>query len=349
MGQADPALISGQAQGIGIDQAGGGRRRGDTPTRTYSRGIKGWVSPRTSENPVRSAATTENGPKGADRVARGRKPPSSSATRTATWPSASMSCSRTACGCGEKSRRSLEWSRRSKPPQAIPKSSVTWSVSWFAIARSATPSLSRSQLGPSNPSTARASSRTWRPRTPGDAVHDPFLKSVLADRRMIEILIRDHVPEWADAIDFSTLRQEPTALVSKKTLQRRHPDMIWSAETTNAGRVMPVEWPGSRERSLPAFRSRPFPTGLMERGGDSRSATGRHHGVGAGSGPQPLARADGRAGGGAATRGRGPRGPRPRRVLGRADGHDARIEGLPGGAAAGGSEDNDRDGRTISS
>ncbi len=69
-------------------------------------------------------------------------------------------------------------------------------------------------------------------------MHDPFLKSVLADRRMIEILIRDHVPEWADAIDFSTLRQEPTALVSKKTLQRRHPDMIWSAETTDAGRVM---------------------------------------------------------------------------------------------------------------
>ena len=65
-------------------------------------------------------------------------------------------------------------------------------------------------------------------------MHDPFLKSVLADRRMIEILIRDHVPEWADAIDFSTLRKEPAALVSKKTLQRRHPDMIWSAETTDA-------------------------------------------------------------------------------------------------------------------
>ena len=69
-------------------------------------------------------------------------------------------------------------------------------------------------------------------------MHDPFLKSVLADPRMIEILIRDHVPEWADAIDFSTLRKEPTALVSKKTLQRRHPDMIWSAETTDAGRAM---------------------------------------------------------------------------------------------------------------
>ena len=29
-------------------------------------------------------------------------------------------------------------------------------------------------------------------------MHDPLLKSVFADRTMIEILIRDHVPEWAD-------------------------------------------------------------------------------------------------------------------------------------------------------
>ena len=52
-------------------------------------------------------------------------------------------------------------------------------------------------------------------------MHDPVLKSVFADRDMIEILTRDRVPEWAGAIDFSTLREEPTELVSKKTLQRR--------------------------------------------------------------------------------------------------------------------------------
>ena len=28
-------------------------------------------------------------------------------------------------------------------------------------------------------------------------MHDPFLKSVFADRRMAEILIRRHAPEWA--------------------------------------------------------------------------------------------------------------------------------------------------------
>ena len=60
-------------------------------------------------------------------------------------------------------------------------------------------------------------------------MHDAFLKSVFADRRMAEILIRHHAPEWATEIDFSTLREESTGLVGKKTLQRRHPDNVkWS-------------------------------------------------------------------------------------------------------------------------
>ncbi len=69
-------------------------------------------------------------------------------------------------------------------------------------------------------------------------MHDAFLKSVFADRRMVEILIHGHAPEWAAKIDFSTLREESTGLVSKKTLQRRHPDMIWSADTVDAERVL---------------------------------------------------------------------------------------------------------------
>ena len=69
-------------------------------------------------------------------------------------------------------------------------------------------------------------------------MHDAFLKSVFADCRMAEILIRRHAPEWASEIDFSTLREKSTGLVSKKTLQRRHPDMIWSADTVNGGKVL---------------------------------------------------------------------------------------------------------------
>ena len=69
-------------------------------------------------------------------------------------------------------------------------------------------------------------------------MHDPFLKSVFADRRMIEILIRTHVRRWADRIDFSTLRAEPTELVSQETLERRHPDMVWSARTHTGIKVL---------------------------------------------------------------------------------------------------------------
>ena len=77
-------------------------------------------------------------------------------------------------------------------------------------------------------------------------MHDAFLthppsaapQSVFADPRMAEILIRHHAPEWATEIDFSTFREESTGLVSKKTHQRRQPDMIWSADTVNGERVL---------------------------------------------------------------------------------------------------------------
>ena len=105
-------------------------------------------------------------------------------------------------------------------------------------------------------------------------MHDPFLKSVFADRRMVEILIRDHVPEWADEIDFSTLREEPTELISKKTLQRRHPDMIWSADTADGRRVLfLVEFQRKTER-LMALRTTTYTALALERivgQGDIRS------------------------------------------------------------------------------
>ena len=45
-------------------------------------------------------------------------------------------------------------------------------------------------------------------------MHDPALKSYFADRDIIEIPIRDHVPQWAGEIDFTTLREEPTGQVA---------------------------------------------------------------------------------------------------------------------------------------
>ncbi len=69
-------------------------------------------------------------------------------------------------------------------------------------------------------------------------MHDAFLKSVFSDRRMIEVLIQSHVREWAGELDFSTLRKESTQLISKRTLQRRHPDMIWSVDTLDGRKVV---------------------------------------------------------------------------------------------------------------
>lgn len=95
-------------------------------------------------------------------------------------------------------------------------------------------------------------------------MHDPFLKSVFADRRMVEILIHDHVPEWADEIDFSTLRQEPAELVARQTLQTRHPDMIWSADTLDGGRVLfLIEFQRKAER-LMALRTTTYTALTLE-------------------------------------------------------------------------------------
>ena len=69
-------------------------------------------------------------------------------------------------------------------------------------------------------------------------MHDAFLKSLFSDCRTVKDLIRDHMREWSDKIDFSTLREQSTQLISKRTLERRHPDMIWSAEALDGGRVV---------------------------------------------------------------------------------------------------------------
>ena len=84
----------------------------------------------------------------------------------------------------------------------------------------------------------RIPARIGTPPIPGAAVHDAFLKSAFSEHRMVKVLIRDHVREWAGVLDFSTLREESTQLVSKRTLQRRHPDMIWSVDTFDGRKVV---------------------------------------------------------------------------------------------------------------
>ena len=137
------------------------------------------LMPRYGSPPTSIDAAPENVPSPRPRNSR-MDPGDRSSTRRSAWPSESMSCSRTAGGCDETLTRSLEWSRCSKAPPAIPKSRVTWSVSWFATARSASPSPSRSAMARSTgfspaapdhvsskrPSPCSANTKTlWPPET----------------------------------------------------------------------------------------------------------------------------------------------------------------------------------------
>ena len=95
-------------------------------------------------------------------------------------------------------------------------------------------------------------------------MHDPFLKLVFSRRSMVEILVRRHVPEWADKIDPATLREEPNELVSRKTLQKRYPDLIWSAGTLDGERVLfLIEFQRKAER-LMALRTTTYTSLALE-------------------------------------------------------------------------------------
>ena len=59
----------------------------------------------------------------------------------------------------------------------------------------------------------------------GVPVHDAAFKKMFSHPLMIELLVRGHVPEWGDRIDYSTLEQLPPELVGE-SLQRRYPDMM---------------------------------------------------------------------------------------------------------------------------
>ena len=72
-------------------------------------------------------------------------------------------------------------------------------------------------------------------------------------------------PNGPDEIDFATLRQEPTELVARKTLQARHPDMIWSAETMDGrdGPLFLIEFQRKAER-LMALRTTTYTALVLE-------------------------------------------------------------------------------------
>ena len=63
-------------------------------------------------------------------------------------------------------------------------------------------------------------------------MHDAGFKKMFSHPRMIELLIRRHIPDWADRIDYSTLEPLPTELIDRN-LVRRYPDRLWRARITS--------------------------------------------------------------------------------------------------------------------
>lgn len=80
---------------------------------------------------------------------------------------------------------------------------------------------------------------------------DAAFKKLFSDPRMIQLLIRRHVPEWADRIDYGTLQPLPTELIDEQ-MRRRYPDMVWRVRTTDGSTdlVLLLEFQGRPERHM---------------------------------------------------------------------------------------------------
>ena len=60
-----------------------------------------------------------------------------------------------------------------------------------------------------------------------------FCKKVFSHPLPIEFLIRSHIPEWADRIDYSTLERRPADFVDENLVQR-FADLVWGGRSADA-------------------------------------------------------------------------------------------------------------------
>ena len=76
-------------------------------------------------------------------------------------------------------------------------------------------------------------------------------RRICESMRMIEFLIRRHIPEWIDRIDYRTLQPLSTELIDDE-LRRRYPDMTWRVRTTDGSTdlVLLLEFQGRPERHM---------------------------------------------------------------------------------------------------
>ncbi len=95
---------------------------------------------------------------------------------------------------------------------------------------------------------------------------DAAFKKLFSDSRMIGLLIRRHVPEWADRIDYRTLEPLPTELIDEH-LRRHYPEMIWRVRTTDGSTdlIFLLEFQGRPERHM-ALRTTIYSCGPVGEG-----------------------------------------------------------------------------------
>lgn len=77
---------------------------------------------------------------------------------------------------------------------------------------------------------------------------DAFLKRAFAHPRTVELLIRRHLPEWADKVDSATLEPLPTEFIGEKLAQHLT-DTAWRVRTLDARSdlVLIIEFQGRPE------------------------------------------------------------------------------------------------------
>ena len=92
---------------------------------------------------------------------------------------------------------------------------------------------------------------------------DAGFKKFFSSPRLVELLIRAHVPEWSDSVDFQTLRKLPTEFIARPLL-RRLADMIWWARKTDGKTQVAflLEIQGHSERHM-ALRTTEYATLLL--------------------------------------------------------------------------------------
>ena len=82
-------------------------------------------------------------------------------------------------------------------------------------------------------------------------MEDAFFKSAFSHVRVIELLLRSQIPEWADKVDYSSLQRLSGEFVDDE-LRHRYADRVWRGRSFDAGTeyILVLEFQGRPERQM---------------------------------------------------------------------------------------------------